>query len=173
MNSKHEQERKSGKLQMWLLIGAAVIALSAATFETYAKEGVVYINTDVPEVVEEAKPVKKGWYDPRSWPTAVIKRWNEKEVMHDTIETLDVQLEQANRELLGFNKLIEQANKQEKKVTNYYEGLLKAARLEVGTFRSKNEALNQAIKDLETKDSSMTWVPGCWVSNESVQAATP
>ncbi len=173
MNLKQEQDKKNGKLQMRLLIGAVVMALSVAAFETYAREREVYFNTDIPVVVDGTEPVKHKSWDPRGWPTAVSERWNEKEVLNDAIEALNIQLKEANIKLLGFDKFLEQANKQEARTTKYFESLLKAGRLEVSTFRSKNEALNQAIKDLETKDSSMTWVPGCWVSNENIQAATP
>ncbi len=171
MLSKHEQERKNGKLQMWLLIGAVVMALSVATFETYAKEDGVNVDPDVPEPVSKIEPQSK--WSLGYWSNAAGKRWNEKEVMNDTIETLTIQLRQANIKLLGFDEILELANQQEARTTDHFESLLKAGRLEVSTFRSKNEALNQAIKDLQTKDSSMTYVPGCWVSNESVQATTP
>lgn len=173
MNSnkeQHKQDKKNSSWQGGLFVAALTIAALAAVADTYGEEvGKKIEQSEVPVPVVEPEP-KKGWWS--SSMQAVKDKLNEKELMNEEIEALNIQLRQAHAELLGFDKLLDAAAEQNDRTVAHFDSLLAKSKRDVEAYRHQNEVLDTSIKDLEAKDSSMIYVEGCWVSSEKVQTET-
>lgn len=161
---------KNGSWQAGLLVISLMIAAIAAVSDSYAEEVKKIVkDSDVPVPVVEPAPKKSWWMTPIQ---AVKNKLNEKGLLDDEIEALNVQLRQANAKLLGFDKLLDAAAEQNDRTVSHFEGLLEARDRDVEAYRNQNEVLSTSIKNLETKDNSMIYVEGCWVAKDKVQTDT-
>ncbi len=136
MNSdeQHKQDKKNSSWQGGLIVIALMVAALAAVADTYGKE---VVESEVPVPVVEPEP-KKGWWPWKS-PIQVVKdKLNVEEILNVEIEALNVQLQQANAKLLGFDSLLDAASAQNDRTVSHFEGLLEERDRDVEAYRNQN-----------------------------------